>query len=57
MTATNLWRPCGRIRLSAPALLAHAQTGALAVVLVASYGSSHLSTKSFAAPPRPPSNR
>ena len=50
MIATKLWPPCGRIRLSAPARLAHASTDALAAVLVASYGSGHLFTKPFAAP-------
>src|SRR6266571_6105034 len=40
--STDLWAPCGRIRASSPALLAHAPTGALAVVLVASFGCGHL---------------
>ena len=58
MMEANLWRPCVRIRVSAPALLVTPrattargpQQDALAPVLVASYGSGHLCTKSFAAP-------
>ncbi len=55
MMATNLWRPCGPIRVSAPPLLARASSDALAAVLVASFGLDHLVTKSLAAPLRPDS--